>query len=245
MQPILFVWRGHVVHAYPAMLYCALLVSTFLTAYVAQSYGLNADKTAVATVLLVIPALPGTRLLYVAMHWDIYRNDLRRIWRRSEGGMTVYGGLIASIVFSVPLLWVLDLPFLPFWDAATIGMLCGSVIAKIGCFLQGCCAGRETHAWCGLHLPDQRGAWLRRVPIQLFEMAWAGVLVIAMLLWRIRAPFPGAIFFGGVGTYAAGRFFLQKFRDDHHGENETGVLQSVSVILVLLALGGGFWLWSR
>src|SRR5882757_8911073 len=118
MQPILFAWRGYVIHAYPAMLYCALLTSTFLTAYVGQAYGLNADKVAFAAVLLVIPALPGTRLLYVAMHWEIFRNDLRRIWNRSEGGMTVYGGLIASLLFSVPVLWALDLPFLPFWDAA-------------------------------------------------------------------------------------------------------------------------------
>jgi prolipoprotein diacylglyceryl transferase len=245
MQPILFVWRGYVVHAYPAMLYFALLASTFLTAYVGQSYGLNADKVAFATVMLVIPALPGTRLLYVAMHWDIYRNDLRRIWRRSEGGMTVYGGLIASLVFSVPLLWALDLPFLQFWDAATIGMLCGSIIAKSGCFLQGCCSGRATHGWCGLNLPDHSGVWQRRVPIQLFEMAWAAFLLLAMLLWRDRAPFPGAIFFGGVGTYAAGRFFLQKYRADFHGKSETGILQAVSVILASLALIGGLWVWFR
>jgi phosphatidylglycerol:prolipoprotein diacylglycerol transferase len=245
MQPILFAWRGYVIHAYPAMLYCALLASTFLTAYVGQAYGLNADKVAFAAVLLVIPALPGTRLLYVAMHWDIFRNDLRRIWNRSEGGMTVYGGLIASLLFSVPLLWALDLPFLKFWDAATIGMLCGSIIAKSGCFLQGCCSGRGTNSWCGLHLPDHRGVWLRRVPIQLFEMAWAAFLLVAMLLWRERAPFPGAIFFGGIGTYAAGRYFLQKYRDDHHGKNETGILQGVSVILVLLTLVGALCVWFR
>jgi phosphatidylglycerol:prolipoprotein diacylglycerol transferase len=239
MQPILFAWRGIVIHAYPAMLYVALLTSTFLTTYVGQSYGLNADKVAFATVMLVIPALPGTRLLYVAMHWDIFRNDLRRIWNRSEGGMTVYGGLIASLIFSVPLLWALELPFLKFWDAATMGMLCGSIIAKSGCFLQGCCSGRATQSWCGLHLPDHRGVWLRRVPIQLFEMVWAALLLTAMLLWRARAPFPGAIFFGGVGIYAAGRFFLQKYRADHHGKTESGILQTVSVILAALALIGG------
>ena len=134
MQPILFVWRGYVVHAYPAMLYCALLVSTFLTTYVGQSFGLNADKVAFATVLLVIPALPGTRQLYVAMHWDLFRDDLRRTWNRSDGGMTVYGGCPSrcfqrrcgpSFTFE-------------YW-AAAIGMLYG-IIPPNRMLLQNCCS---------------------------------------------------------------------------------------------------------
>ena len=45
MQPILFAWRGIVIHAYPAMLYFALLTLTFLTTYVGQSYGLTPTRS--------------------------------------------------------------------------------------------------------------------------------------------------------------------------------------------------------
>ena len=58
---------------------------------------------AVASVALIIPALIGSRLLFVFSHWDIYRRDLSRIWRRSEGGMAMYGGLILTVPLSIPL----------------------------------------------------------------------------------------------------------------------------------------------
>lgn len=244
MRPILFVWHGTVIHSYTVMLYVGLLAATFMAAHIAPYYGLSADRTAFAAVVLIVPGIAGTRLFYVLMHWDVFRHDLRRIWRRSEGGMTVYGGL-ASVICSVPLLWAMNLPFAPFWDALTFGMLAGVAVAKSGCLLNGCCAGRPTAGWCGLNLPDHRGVWRRRVPSQLLEMAWAAFILLVMLLWRDHAPFAGAIFCGGLGTFAAGRFFLQKFRDDHPGETETGILQGASVILVSLALIGGLWGWLR
>jgi Prolipoprotein diacylglyceryl transferase/Concanavalin A-like lectin/glucanases superfamily len=86
---------------------------------------------------------------------------LSRIWRRSEGGMAMYGGLIVTVPLSFPLLRAMQLPFGEFWDAATVTILLGMVFTRIGCLLNGCCAGRPTSAWLGLNLPDHRGeAWV-------------------------------------------------------------------------------------
>jgi phosphatidylglycerol:prolipoprotein diacylglycerol transferase len=117
MRKILFSWNGLNVCSYPAMLYLGMLAGVFVGAHVAQLSGMDANMFAVATVALIVPALVGSRLLFVFSHWHVYRRDVSRIWRRSEGGMAMYGGLIVTVPLSIPLLRTIHLPFAEFWDA--------------------------------------------------------------------------------------------------------------------------------
>src|SRR5438105_1948993 len=127
MRRILFSWNGFNVYSYPAMLYLGLVAGVFAGAHVAQLAGMSADRFAVATVILLIPALVGSRLYFVLIHWDLYRHDMRHIWRRADGGMAMYGGLILAVPLSIPLLRVMSLPFGSFWDATTFTILLGMV----------------------------------------------------------------------------------------------------------------------
>jgi phosphatidylglycerol:prolipoprotein diacylglycerol transferase len=239
MRRILFTCFGREIYSYPAMLYVGLLAGFMAGAQIAPSFRLDADRFAIAGVVLVVPGLLGARLLYVLMHWDVYAKDLGRIWRRREGGMAMYGGFALMIAVSIPLLHAMALPFWAFWDVGTIAILVAMVFTRLGCLLNGCCAGRPTDGWCGLDLPDHRGVWRRRVPTQVLEMGWAALLLAALLVVRGQVPFSGAVFCAGVGGYGAGRYFLQRLRDDAGGKVESGILQVLSVVLVLTAIGAG------
>ncbi len=62
----------------------------------AHASGLDAFRVWVATFVLLSVALVGARLLFVVTHWSFFRNDLRRIWDRTEGGAAQYGGLLLA-----------------------------------------------------------------------------------------------------------------------------------------------------
>jgi phosphatidylglycerol:prolipoprotein diacylglycerol transferase len=243
MRRILFTCFGFNIYSYPAMLYLGLTIGIFVGAHIAGLAGLDPDRFAMAGVVLLAPGVIGARLLYVLMHWQVYAGDMRRIWRRSEGGMAMYGGLVMIAVLSIPLLPAMNLPFAAFWDAGIFTMLITMIFARVGCLLNSCCCGRPTDGWYGVNLPDHHGVWRRRFPTQLLEIAWSAVVLAALLAWRGRGPFPGALFCGGVAGYAAGRFFLQKLRDHHNGAQETGILQNISVILAIVAVLGGLLVW--
>ncbi len=238
MRRILFSWRGQNIYSYPAMLYVGLLVGVFLGARVAEDSGLGADRFAVAVMILLIPALAGSRLYFVLSRWDIYGRDLARIWRRAEGGMSMYGGLILAVPLSFPLLRALDLPFGRFWDAAVLTILVGMAFTRVGCFLNGCCSGRPSDAWFAILLPDHRGVWRRRIPTQLLELAFATVLFGVALVLRGYAPFPGAIFCFVVAAYGVGRWFLESLRDDETGGRDKILMQATSALLVIAAIAG-------
>lgn len=236
MWPILYARHGIVIRSYPVMMYLSVLAALFVAVAVAQTYGLNADRTGLAFLILVIPAFIGARLLYVAMHWDSFRKEPSRIVRRSDGGMKMYGSLLLTIPVSVPVLWAFDVPFAPFWDAATFAMLAGMTVARVGCLLNGCCSGKPTGSWCGVDLPDHHGVWRKRFPSQIIEIVWTLTLLAVLLALRDRMPFAGATFCVGVGAYAAGRFVLQNLREDHSGD--VAALQRLSALLALAAIAG-------
>jgi phosphatidylglycerol:prolipoprotein diacylglycerol transferase len=237
MRRILFSWRGLNIYSYPAMLYAGLLAGVFVGAHAAQSSGMSADRFAIAIVLLLIPALAGSRLYFVLTRWDIYRHDPARIWRRDEGGMSMYGGFILVVPLSFPLLRLLGLPFGSFWDAAALTILLGMAFTRVGCFLNGCCGGRRSDAWYALSLPDHHGVWQRRIPTQLMEMAFAMILFVIALSLRAYAPFPGAIFCFVVAGYGVGRAYLESLREDETGSDKI-IMQATSILLVIAALAG-------
>jgi prolipoprotein diacylglyceryl transferase len=244
MRKVLFSWRGWNVYSYPAMLYVGLVAGVFAGAWVAQRSGLSADRFAAAIVILLVPALVGSRLYFVLTRWDVYRREPARIWRRTEGGMAMYGGLILAVPLSIPVLRAMDLPFGAFWDAATFTMLLGMAFTRIGCLLNGCCGGRPTSGWLALDLPDHRGFWQRRYPTQLMEMAFALMLVGAAFMLRGRAPFSGAIFCSAVVAYGTGRVFLERLREDETGGRDQAAMQATSIVLLLAALAGLMFVWA-
>jgi prolipoprotein diacylglyceryl transferase len=244
MHRILLSWRGFNVYSYPAMLYVGLLVGLFAGARAAQAMGMNPDRFAIAVVILMIPALAGSRLYFVMTRWEFYRREPARIWRRSEGGMAMYGGFILAVPLSVPLLRWLGLPFAAFWDAAVLTILLGMAFTRIGCLLNGCCGGRPSDAWFAVSMPDHHGVWRRRIPTQLMEMAFALVLFAAALALTLVAPFPGAVFCLALACYAAGRWVLESLRDDESGGRDRSAMQATSILLVLAALIGLAFSWG-
>ena len=162
---------------------------------VAHANAVDAFRVYVATIILIVPALAGARLLYVAAEWPTYRNHVHRIWDRSDGGYIMYGGLPAALLVSVPLLRILHLSIPAFWDVAIFTMLVGMVFTRIGCLLNGCCAGRPSRGWFGFYLPNRDGIWEKRIPTQALEAGWAVILINIAVAVRRSMPFPGALFF--------------------------------------------------
>jgi phosphatidylglycerol:prolipoprotein diacylglycerol transferase len=198
--------------AYKALLYVGCVAGVYAGAAVADERGLDPSRFALVTVALLIPALVGARVWFVARHFDAYRHSPGRVAARAEGGAALFGGLGVGVVASVPVLRVAGLPFWTFWDAASVTMLVGLILTRFGCLMNGCCAGRPTESWIGMVSPNVVGTQTRRYPTQLLEAAWAAVLLLGALAVGSTAP-DGAPFAGVVVLYCSGRAVLQTMRE--------------------------------
>jgi phosphatidylglycerol:prolipoprotein diacylglycerol transferase len=236
LRRILYEWRGIKLYTYPTMLYLGTLIGVIAGTYGASLHGLNAVRVYAAMLLLFPSALVGARLLFLMSHWRLYRHHPHRIWRQSEGGASLYGGLGLSFLVSLPLLKILRLPLGAFWDAASVTMLIGMIFTKVGCLLNGCCAGRPTTAPMGLYLPNFRGIWYRRVPTQLLEAGLAAMILLGLMgLWS-RPSFAGALFCCTLATYAAGRWWLESTREEIETIGPLSLHRTISVAVLAASL---------
>lgn len=236
MRPILFKWRGITIWSYPAMLYLGLVAGIVSGNIAAHAAGLDAFRVFVATCILTVPALIGARILHVLIHWLSYRRDLRTIWNRQEGGAAQYGGLGLALLMSVPLLAAFRLRFGAYWDIAFFTILVAMILARIGCLLNGCCAGRPSTSWLSMNLPNHAHVWRKRVPSQFLEGGLALLLMIAAIFLLRAQLFPGAVFLIGLTGYSAGRFVLEFTRELHPGMRDLNIYRRISVAIVLFSV---------
>lgn len=213
MRRVLFSVRGVPIWSYPTLLYVGLVCGFYVTYAIAPNLGMQRVPAAVATLIMFVPAIAGARIWFVLDHWAIYRHDPRRIWRHSDGGMTLYGGLVLALALSPVVLAPLGLRFAAFWDGATFTILVGMVFTRLGCLLNGCCSGRRSDGRLGLRLPDHTGRWERRYPVQLLELAGALILLSgSAALLAVDAP-RGTIFVFALMGYAAARLAIDPLRE--------------------------------
>jgi prolipoprotein diacylglyceryl transferase len=236
MRRVLFRCGGFSFYSYPTLLYLGSVFGVYVQLYAAGLNSLDVQRTLVATLVLLSVALLGARLLYVLLNWRRYLAYPRRILQFSRGGAALYGGLLSAVPLSLPLLSALEIPIGKFWDGASLALLAGLIVTRMGCFLNGCCAGQSTASGWGINLPNHRDVWAKRVPLQLIEASW-GLIALAVTSLMFTHWFSGAAVVFSVVMYGAGRFVLESFRDETDQIYGVNVHKAISAGLVVSALG--------
>lgn len=234
MRPVLFRIGQLRIHSYPALQYLGLTLGVLSGNVLARTMGLDEFRVFVATIILLFPALAGARALYLAIHWKHYCENRKSIWNTREGGAAQYGGILVAVPLSIPLLRALDIPFGSFWDVAGVTIMVGMTFTRIGCFLNGCCAGRESESWLSIYLPNIRGEWKNRYPTQLLESVWAAMLLATGLAIRTSLPFDGALFIYISAGYALGRLVMESMRDLR--ATRFTVHHAISILIIAISL---------
>ncbi len=79
--------------------------------------------------------------------------SFRSIFLRSGG--VYYGGLIGGFLTVALLIRFYKLPFWKVADALVPGLALGQAFGRQGCFAAGCCWGKPTDLWWGVHFTEQ------------------------------------------------------------------------------------------
>lgn len=153
------------------------------------------------------------------------------------GGLTGGGG--ALILYSK----LYKISFNLLTDVLIPGVLIFNIFGRIGCFLAGCCYGKEAN-W-GLIFSDESlaPAGVRLVPVQLFEAALNLVILLVIGAIGFKTTIYGANLPIYLMCYSVGRFVIEFFRGD---ENRGVYFFSISQWMMFIVLPLGiFLLFSR
>lgn len=218
MHPILFTVGPLTLHSYGVMLVIALWAATSLGCRAARTLppelvAITPEQLVDLACLSLLGGILGGRLLYVVLNWDDFARTPQEILALWHGGLVWYGGFIGGVLGGWLYVRARRLHFLRVVDQFVPFVVLGHAIGRLGCFLNGCCYGKPTGAWCGVKFAGQTECVL---PTQLFEAA--GLFLLYLVLRRLQRPehlrHPGRLFGFYLVSYAVLRFLIEFFRGD-------------------------------
>src|SRR5437764_1282827 len=130
--------------SYGLMMAVAFLVGTFLGLREARRLSLDEDKVVNVILITLIASVLGARMLYVLEHLPEFRREWTSVLALWQGGLTLYGGIVAGTFVGLVAAKRMGLPVWITADALTPSLARGTMFGRIGCFLIGCCYGGRT-----------------------------------------------------------------------------------------------------
>ena len=238
---------------YGVMIAAGMLLGIFCVTRRAAETGQKPDDYVDIAVWTMLSAIIGARIYYVVFSWSQYRDYPLSVFNLREGGLAVYGGLIAGVSAIAVLSRMKKIPFPIVLDTCVIGVPVGQILGRWGNFFNREAFGKYTDGLFAMRLPvsavraDEITAEMRQHivssggvdfiqahPTFLYEGIWnAGVLVLLFFM-RKRTRFKGELFLIYTAGYGTGRFFIEMLRTDQLLIPGTGIPVSM-VLSALLA----------
>lgn len=131
---------GLPIRGYGVMMMLGIVSGVGLAAHRAPKYGLDPDKVFSLTFWMFVGGIIGARVWHTIQYRKEYEGfgDLLNV---HEGGLVVYGALVAAIIIVPVFVWRNKLPGLALADLLAPSMVLGLAFGRIGCLLTGCCFG--------------------------------------------------------------------------------------------------------
>lgn len=155
-----FQWTHITIFSIPIQVWGLMVALGFIVgAKVAESHlkRLNLEYKIVGEMLgwMALAAILVSRLFHVLLYEPAYyfANPLEifRIW---EGGMSIYGGLIAATITAIVILRRHKLDVWKYADAIVFGLPIGIAVGRLGCFFIHDHPGTATDFFLGVKYPD-------------------------------------------------------------------------------------------
>ena len=211
----------------------AILHGFWIAAREAKRTGQNPENYLDMGVIGVIAGIVGARLYYVILSWDMYKDNLLDIFNLREGGLAIYGGVIAAVISVLVLAKVKHLSAPQIFDTIAMALLNGQMLGRWGNFFNREAFGGYTDSLFAMRLPldavrssdvtEQMRRHIERIdgvsyiqvhPTFLYESLWCMVLLIILFAYRKHKKYEGELFLMYLFGYGLGRFWIEGLRTD-------------------------------
>ena len=255
--PKTFTVFGITIALYGLIIGIGMILAFVLVTHVAKKNGMDPDDFYDMGIWLIIFGIIGARIYYVIFSWDYYKNNLGEIINLRQGGLAIYGGVIAG--FTALIVWcrVKKKSICKMGDVAFMGVLVGQIMGRWGNFTNrevfgGYCdnifamrlpisavRSRDISEELASHIVDGTN-YIQVHPTFLYESFYNLVLLSLIYIFFKKKAFDGEAILWYLGGYGIGRFIIEGIRTDRLLIPGTGLavsqLLGISLFAVSLAI---------
>lgn len=241
---------GYKIALYGVVIALGMILGVLLASYLAKKHGYDSDIVWDFAIYGIIFGIIGARIYYVAFSWDYYKHHLKEIFFIRNGGMAIYGSVIAAFLVLFIYSKVKKIHYLTMADLCVPGLALGQAVGRWGNFFNREVFGEYTDNILAMRLPIdavrpvdisadlashiiEGTNYIQVHPTFLYECLWNLALVALMVfVWKYR-KFDGQISLLYLGGYGLGRFWIEGIRTDQLKIGNTGIAVSQALALVM------------
>jgi phosphatidylglycerol:prolipoprotein diacylglycerol transferase len=224
MHPVLVEFGPVAVRTYGFLLALAFITGIWFAARRAKKQGMDMDWLPDLSLIILISAIVGSRFFYVIYHLEEFEghvldmiNPIQSTGEIGIGGLSMFGGVVLAIILGLVYLRWKKLNTWKIADLLAPSVMLGLGIARIGCFLNGCCFGSPSESCLAVVFPYNSAAGYTYPDTPLFPIQLAasllGFVILGLLLLLERYKrFDGFTFWLMMIFYSLARFTIDFFR---------------------------------
>lgn len=208
-----------------------VLTGILMAVHMAKATGQDPDIYWDFAIYAVIISVIGARIYYVAFSWEFYKDNLLDIFNLRNGGLAIYGGVIAAFITLFVYCRIKKLNPLLMGDTAVPGLILGQAVGRWGNFTNREVFGEYYDGLFSMQLPIEavrardisdniashiaEGTnYINVHPTFLYESVWNLLVLAALIFYRKHKKFDGELCLLYLGGYGLGRFVIEGIRTD-------------------------------
>lgn len=218
---------------YGIIIAIGMLAGIMIARSEAKRTGQDPDIYLDLAIVAIICSLIGARAYYVIFSWDNYKDHLIDILNFRQGGLAIYGGVLAAILTTFIFAKVKKFSYGTLMDTAGLGLILGQIIGRWGNFFNREAFGDYSNNLLAMQLPVSAVrsneiteklnshlvtvdgiAYIQVHPTFLYESLWNLALLMILLQVRKYKKFEGEVFLLYLFGYGIGRLWIESLRTD-------------------------------
>ena len=224
---------GFQIALYGVIIGIGVICGVLMAAHVSKKENMDPDTIWDFAIYAIIFSIIGARIYYVVFEWDMYKDNLLDVFNLRNGGLAIYGAVIAAFLTLFIYTRIKKQSFLQMVDVCVPGLILGQAIGRWGNFTNREVFGGYTDNLLAMRLPidavrarditEQLRAHIIAVngvdyiqvhPTFLYESLWNLLILCLMLIYQRHKKFNGEIWLLYLGGYGLGRFWIEAIRTD-------------------------------
>jgi len=238
--PSYFTVFGRNIYFYGVLIGLGFILAILYCARRSSRFGIKSDDLYDVVIWLIPCSILGARLYFVLFQLDYYIAHPGEIFAIWNGGLAIYGGVIAGLA----VIWLVcrhkHIPPAAMFDLIVLGLLIGQIIGRWGNFMNREAFGAQTDIFCRMGLTAPDGSTIYVHPTFLYESLWN----LGVFLFISVFDAKGLRRYDGQNTllyfmlYGVGRAWIEGLRTDSLYIGSTGirVSQLLSAVLAVSCL---------
>ncbi len=235
VDPVAFTIGSKEVYWYGIIIAMGFCLAIVYAMYEAKRVGLSGDCISDIVLVGTPAAIVGARLYYVIFNWGEYAKNPKEIIAIWNGGLAIYGGIIAGCLAAYFYCRHKKISFLEIADVGCGSLLIGQLVGRWGNFINCEAYGRETRLpWRMGIIEGSDFAYVH--PTFLYESLWNLLGLIILQFIKKKKKNHGELFYFYITWYGMGRAWIEGLRTDSLYLGPVRISQLVALLCVVVGI---------